>query len=422
MNRNDIAPKLLKELERFDEFHAKRTGDTIFDWSNRKYFKAKNYVGVIQVHGLTIEILPKIDAAKKENFHNQEEQRSRQNLTYMLSMTGRIPFHERELASQSIQKLPLIEALIRVFSNRLLLEIRRGQHHRYVYLENNLPYVKGRILMGKQVTQNAARQHLTFVGYDEFSNDTWLNRILKATCFRLLEVSHSTRTQQYLRESLLELADVEDSVIEPFHFDSVVVERNAERFETLLNFSRHVLFGSTPTPEKGKSSTFSLLFPMEKLFEEFIGSFLRRYSNRFGFSRSSIHIQARRRRLSLLRDQDNRPKFQLKPDVIIDGPKKRAAIILDTKWKRLLSNEEDRKNGVLQADIYQLYAYSQRYQCENNILLFPLVADVTPKSYRPDGFDTPNRLRVEFVDLNYNLRINRNRLIDNLQKVLLKSQ
>ena len=46
-------------------------------------------------------------------------------------------------------------------------------------------------------------------------------------------------------------------------------------------------------------------------------------------------------------------------------------VILDTKWKSLIDNE--RANyGISQADMYQMYAYSKKYQTSEIWLLYPM--------------------------------------------------
>ncbi len=57
-------------------------------------------------------------------------------------------------------------------------------------------------------------------------------------------------------------------------------------------------------------------------------------------------------------DGSRSKKFQIKPDILI-GPRKAPSLnVIDTKWKRLKSSDEDDKNGVSQADMYQMYAYA----------------------------------------------------------------
>jgi 5-methylcytosine-specific restriction enzyme subunit McrC len=45
--------------------------------------------------------------------------------------------------------------------------------------------------------------------------------------------------------------------------------------------------------------------------------------------------------------------------------------VIDTKWKRVSSRIEDPKQGVSQADVYQMIAYGRLYECPHLMLLYP---------------------------------------------------
>ncbi|MYN66608.1 MAG: hypothetical protein F4X11_16510, partial [Acidobacteria bacterium] len=49
---------------------------------------------------------------------------------------------------------------------------------------------------------------------------------------------------------------------------------------------------------------------------------------------------------------------------------RQIALIIDTKWKRI-TRIDDPKQGVSQADVYQLMAYGRLYDCPNVVLLYP---------------------------------------------------
>jgi 5-methylcytosine-specific restriction enzyme subunit McrC len=152
--------------------------------------------------------------------------------------------------------------------------------------------------------------------------------------------------------------------------------------QPLVEFSRIVLANATVSPAAGSMNTFSLLFPMEQVFEEFIGHFVRRHSSSLGISRQAIHIQANARGKWLLKTEQGAGRFRLRPDVVVDESSSHPRFIVDTKWKRLKTDAEDAKNGVVQSDLYQLYAYAHRYNSSLNVLLYPHVPGVTNKTYQ----------------------------------------
>ena len=76
------------------------------------------WVGVIQVPGLQVEILPKIDEADL-NGKNEKETQARSNLLYMLSVAGQVPVRERDVARLASRKASLSETLAAIFADRL---------------------------------------------------------------------------------------------------------------------------------------------------------------------------------------------------------------------------------------------------------------------------------------------------------------
>ena len=65
--------------------------------------------------------------------------------------------------------------------------------------------------------------------------------------------------------------------------------------------------------------------------------------------------------------EDGSGVFSLRPDIVI---KKGAEVaIVDTKYKLL--DDEDRKYGVSQADMYQMYAYVTKKDAVSSMLLYP---------------------------------------------------
>lgn len=60
--------------------------------------------------------------------------------------------------------------------------------------------------------------------------------------------------------------------------------------------------------------------------------------------------------------------FAMRPDIVgmRDG---RAAWIIDTKWKQL--SPDELREGAVQSDMYQMYAYASSYGCTDVVLLYP---------------------------------------------------
>jgi 5-methylcytosine-specific restriction enzyme subunit McrC len=409
----------LRELDRSYEASGRR----VFDWTDPNWIRVQNYVGVVQVPGLSIEILPKSASSMETVIDPDRLARAgwaqiQRNLIFMLAMAGIIPYSERGLANVEMTRLPLIEALISVFAHRLMQELRRGLDRAYVTSTENLSVLRGKILIGTHLRINAAHPEKLFVAYDDFNSDTMLNRILKATCQHLLRIAALTQTQQLLRECLIDLADVAETQITEDCFDQIYLDRNNLRFSPLLEFSRLVLMGSSPQLRAGEIATFALLFPMERLFEQFIGTMIKRHAEAIGIVRNQVSLQSAGQRKWLVYTLEGPGRFPLKPDILLLDQFGAVRTIVDTKWKVLSADIEDRENGVAEADMYQIFAYATKFESEDSVLLYPAVAGVTPKEYDASDPGKSRKIRVETIDLNYDLARNNLLTIQQLQSIL----
>jgi 5-methylcytosine-specific restriction endonuclease McrBC regulatory subunit McrC len=135
-----------RRLRNYDEARAKSEHYQIFDW-RRRYAIAQQWVGVIQVPGLSVEILPKIAPRACEEKPDKQTEFSRKNLLYMLLLAGKLPIRERDLADQSAAKAPLLETLIAIFAERLFFELNRGRQHNYIRRRENLPVLKALVFV-----------------------------------------------------------------------------------------------------------------------------------------------------------------------------------------------------------------------------------------------------------------------------------
>ena len=94
---------------------------------------------------------------------------------------------------------------------------------------------------------------------------------------------------------------------------------------------------------------------------------------------------------------DSPRQFALRPDIVItrdDG----SVVILDTKWKNLVDNPRI-NYGISQADMYQMYAYSKKYNTSEIWLLYPMNHEMRDHSDISFDSDDGVNVRLFFVDV-----------------------
>ncbi|WNL34986.1 McrC family protein [Arcobacter cryaerophilus gv. pseudocryaerophilus] len=326
-----------------------------------KVLQAQNFVGVIQTKdGTTIEILPKIKNATIE--------KSKDILIKMLKTLKNSPFKNLSVANLKSSKIPLFEIFISMFLEELTVLVRNGIKSDYISKEENLKFLKGKLKISEQIKYNTIHKERFFVQYEEFISNRVENRLIKTTLQFLYNKSKLNKNQQRIREFLFVFDEIEISHNIKTDFSKIKLNRQMKDYEQVLLWCKTFLFENSFSPYKGNDIAFALLFDMNLLFESFVYSYLKKSSNF-----QDIKSQDRTHHLAY---ENGIGRFRLKPDIVINGGK----IIADTKWKIL--SEDKVYNGVLQDDMYQLYAYGTKYDnCEKIYLIYPFDELIIKNSY-----------------------------------------
>lgn len=347
-----------------------------FDRSGHK-LRTTNFVGVLPTRrGSPIEILPKIDLAPGADDQDQEHE-TRYVFLEMLRAWRELRHAELPpSAIRSLRRFPMLEAFAHLFLRNLAHLARHGLARRYVRVEDNLPYLRGRLLFQQHVRENLTNRARFYVAHDEFNPNRPANRLIRGTLDRLERTVRYEENARLLRELTDAFADVPPTSDPVSDWRRHSVDRTMQHYRPVMAWVRLFLFGQGLATFRGKHENQSLLFPMEEIYEDFVTWCFRRHQ-------SEYDVTAQGPWKKLTRDPG---AFTMKPDITLHQGRK-PAFILEAKWKRLKSKAEDgEKRGIVQADMYQLYAYGKRYGCHTVALVYP----------RTDDFDEP--LRFAFDD------------------------
>lgn len=360
----------------------------------RKALRARGVVGVIAAEGCALEILPKIDIPGEEGA--QATGSIRRRLVHMLAVALDMKIDAGQVTALDWQRETLLEILIRLFSEKLLDAVRQGMTRRYVGHDEDLPVLRGRLNVARQFTALAVAPTRLACRYDDLSADIALNRIMKAAVTRLARIARTSENQRRLRELAFAYADIADVPVAALQWDQVVLDRTNARWRELLNLARLLLGERFQTTSAGGSNGFSLLFEMNTLFEEYVTRTLSR-----ALVGTDLRIVSQGGRFYCLETEKQRGLFQTLPDILVKRGNDVVQII-DTKWKRIARRIDDPKQGVSQADVYQMMAYGRLYGCDRLTLLYPHHAalgqpDGVAASHRINGSD--DRLEAATIDV-----------------------
>lgn len=325
----------------------------------KKYIKAGRYVGTVQTKdGQIIEILPKIYKAsgKQEN----DEKICRKVFLNMLKHFSDSRAHSFQNASLDTQKgFPILEVYISNYINAVENLLIGGLKKNYSIVEENQKYLKGKLDIKQQITKNLSNKAKFAICYSKYIENIPQNRIIVTTLRKLLLVSHNSTNKSHISTLLTLMTDIPSCTsIESDLNLANTANRLFSSYQQLIQWSSQFLLNKGFTTFSGSCVNQSLLFQAERLFEDFIAYLFKRYA-------PTYRVDAQNTKYFLVDRHDGRKMFKLRPDIFVESVNadndKYDCIIIDTKWKAIDASRPDRNYLIDMKDMYQLYAYGQKY-------------------------------------------------------------
>ena len=348
----------------------------------RRRLKLENFVGVVQTPcGTVVEIVP------KHHVEGGSLTEARALLRKLLLANLDLPAREVGAASLQLFDAPLSEWVLRQFLQALDTLVTRGLRFEYQQVQDELPFLRGRLDFNLQLRQRPGCGHRFHVRHDVYLPDGPENRLLKLALERVRTSTQDPENWRLAQELSLRLVEIPASRQVDRDFHSWGTNRLLAHYRQVKPWCELILNQHMPLALAGDYEGMSLLFPMEKLFERFVARWLRLTLVQ------GIDMRTPARSLSLCEHQQ-RPIFQLEPDIYIDDGSRRW--VLDTKWKLLDAGNRKDKYGLSQGDFYQLFAYGQKYLNGSGslALIYPRTKAF---SAALDRFDFGGGLRLEVL-------------------------
>ncbi len=166
--------------------------------------------------------------------------------------------------------------LARVFSHGISRLIRSGFHRAYVERNEELPAVRGKILLQDTVNAISIQRTRLVCEYDEYSLDNSFNQILRYTIDTLLRNQNiDAETKKTLRKQSAFFYDVKGQAPTKENRQRIIFNQSNASYRLLINIAT-MLYDNTAVNEENGEITFKDFFrqkQMQKVFELFILNF-----------------------------------------------------------------------------------------------------------------------------------------------------
>ena len=354
INEDDFTQAHFEQLVRYNEQH----GNKYFSVGhNRIYFK--NYVGVFQVGNLVIEILPKAD---RKNVTTDELKNKWHNaLIYMLHVCGYIKIDSISRADLRLQDITLVDIFYKLFLDEVKAIVHHGLIRAYRHKSENLPYLKGRLVFNKHLSENYLHKEKFYTVSQVYDHNNIYNQILcKALLILKSSINKGNLFYSEICNLLFSFEEMDGINVSDKLFDSLVFTRNNHKYKSAVTLARLIIQNYSPDLKNGANSVIGILFDMNALFEKVVYRILKKYEDKYAESSLALYAQ-------------NSKEFwngkTIRPDILGEykpsGNEPKLQFIIDTKWKIPQDGYPD------DGDLKQMFAYNIHFGAKQSVLLYP---------------------------------------------------
>lgn len=309
----------------------------------------KQYVGVIQVDGLTIEILPKIDNDKKSEAVWQNA------LINMLRVTRKLKVQKVNEANVNKQQIHLLDIYFEWFLDEVQLLLRQGLIKQYYKETNNVKALKGKLEFAGHISKNLVHKERFYTTHQVYDKDHLIHQVL----YKALDIIEKCTKGNYLYSKCktvqLDFPEVKSINVNEATFTKLPKNKKTAPYETALAIARLIILNYAPNVSSGNERMLALLFDMNSLWEEYVLERLKQASYEKGFTVIGQNSKSFWNGLTI------------RPDIVLEKGigKDKQTFIIDTKWKNIDYSEPSTH------DLRQMYIYNDYWDSKKAMLLYP---------------------------------------------------
>ena len=271
-----------------------------------------------------------------------------QNIYYMLSYAFQVLNEQgyKQVATEEFDNVAELCAAILI--KGVSLQIKRGLGKEYVVQSEPLSSLRGKIDISASIKQQSTLKKQLICNYDEFSINSYMNRILRTTMDILLRCDLSKGRKKQIRKLLIYFSDVEPLSREKINW-RLQFNKNNQTYQMLIFVCYMILKGLLQTTSDGSTKLMEFLDEqrMCRLYEKFILEYYRKEHPEIRVSASQIPWDT---------DDDYREMLPvMQSDIMLKKGEK--TLIIDAKYYSHTTQKQYDVNSLHSGNLYQIFTY-----------------------------------------------------------------
>jgi 5-methylcytosine-specific restriction enzyme subunit McrC len=298
----------------------------------------------------------------------------------------------------SLENFEYVEDLLAaILAKGIANQTKRGLGREYISSEGILSSPRGKISISSSLKKQTLLKKQLFCEFDEFTENSYINRILKTVAMILISSDGVKQEQKKaLKKDMLYFYNIE--TLNPHHIQwtGIKYHSNNLTYKMLINICYLVVNALLPTTHEGAPRLLQFKDDnMYRLFEKFVLAYYRKHYPEYKASSAQIDWNVDNGFTNLLP--------VMKTDITLEQNDKK--LIIDTKYYShiLQKNTLYDKVSIDSGNLYQIYTYVKNKDIHRSgnvsgVLLYAKTdEEITPDdiSYLMDG----NRISIKTLDL-----------------------
>lgn len=277
------------------------------------------------------------------------------NIYYMLSYAFQVLNQDcyKNLSGEPFKNLADMFAAI--LQKGIENQIKKYLNREYIIEKESLSCLRGKIEVSDSINTLAFLNKRLVCSYDEFSIDSYMNRILKSTVSCLIRSEISKQRKLRLKYLLGYFTNVKEIDLHRVNW-KIQYNKNTQTYRMLMGICYLFSKGLLQTQSDGKLKLMDFLDEqrMCRLYEKFILEYYKKEHKEIAANSSEIKWH--------LNDDNDYMLPSMQSDIMLS--KNNRVLIIDAKYYAHSTQVQFEKHTVHSANLYQIFTYVKNKEAE----------------------------------------------------------
>ena len=278
-----------------------------------------------------------------------------QNIYYMLAYAFQVLNEHgyKSIATEDFDNTA--ELCAAILTRGIKIQIKRGLGKEYMSRTESLASLRGKIDITESIKTQALQRRQLVCSYDEFSVNSFMNRIIKSTMLLLLRADIVKTRKKELKKLLVYFDDVDPIDLHSVNWN-MQYNRNNQTYRMLIGICYLIIKGLLQTQSDGTTKLMDFLDEqrMHRLYEKFILEYYRKEYPQITANASQIPWQ--------LDDDMGAMLPVMQTDIMLSYGEK--TLIIDAKYYAHTTQLQYDKHTLHSGNVYQIFTYVKNKEAE----------------------------------------------------------